>query len=72
MDPNYIQQRMQEIQKNDEFADTFSKIVSGGRTGYRAVIEKIIVVKCKSCGKILDGNEKFCPECGTKVEKTQQ
>ena len=70
MDPNHIQQRMEEIQKNESFVDAFSKIVSGGRSGYRAVIEKkVIVVKCKNCEKILDGNERFCPECGTKVEK---
>ena len=70
MDANNIQQRMQEIQRNEEFADAFSKIVSGGKSGYRAVIEKkVVIVKCKNCGKILEGNEKFCSECGTKVEK---
>ena len=24
--------------------------------------------KCSNCGKDLDGNSKFCPECGTKVQ----
>ena len=47
MDPNDIQKRMQEIQKNDEFSDAFSRIVSG-KAGYKAVIEKKpIIYKCK-------------------------
>jgi len=48
--------------------DAFSKIVSGGKYGYKTVIErKVEPVKCSSCSKVLDGNEKFCPECGTKT-----
>ena len=70
MDPNSMQQRMQEIQKNESFADAFSKIVSGGKSGYRAVIEKKqIIIICPTCQKILEGMEKFCPECGTKIER---
>lgn len=49
--------------------DAYSQIVSG-KMGYRAVIErKKEPIKCKSCAVILEGNEKFCPECGAKVEK---
>ena len=70
MDANFIQKRMDEIQSSDEFSDVFSKLVSGGRAGYKAVIEKKqIVIKCKNCQTILDSIEKFCHECGTKVEK---
>jgi len=72
MDVNFIQKRMQEIQREETFVDAFSKIISG-RAGYRAVIEKKqIVIKCQKCGLILDENMKFCPECGTKVEKPEK
>lgn len=67
MDPGYTQKRMDEIQRNEEFASAFSAIVSG-RPGYKAVIEKKpIIVKCRKCGKQLDENSKFCSDCGTKV-----
>jgi uncharacterized OB-fold protein len=49
--------------------DAFSKLVSGGKAGYKAVIErKKEVPRCKKCGKELEGTEKFCPECGEKTE----
>ncbi|MEK6917921.1 MAG: zinc ribbon domain-containing protein [Nanoarchaeota archaeon] len=67
MDPNFVQKRMQEIQSNQGFVDAFSKIVSG-KSGYKAVIEKkVVMIKCTGCSKILEGEIKFCPECGTKV-----
>lgn len=48
--------------------DAFSKLVSGGRMGYKTVIErKKEEKKCKNCGFILEGSEKFCPECGMKI-----
>ncbi|MBI5148641.1 hypothetical protein HZA33_03095 [Candidatus Pacearchaeota archaeon] len=56
-------------------AAAFSKLVSGGKYGYKTIIErKKEPLKCKGCQKILEGEEKFCPECGTKVElpQTQQ
>jgi len=60
---------MQELQKNDAFAEAFSKIVSG-KSGYKAVIEKKpMIIKCKNCQTTLDVSQKFCHECGTKVEK---
>lgn len=64
-----FQKRMEEMQKNDSVLDAFSKIVSG-KIGYKSIIEKKIeIVKCKSCFKTLEGNEKFCPDCGMKVER---
>ena len=70
MDPNFIQKRMQEIQSSEDFVDAFSKIVSGGRAGYRAVIEKKqIIIQCHNCKNVLEVSDKFCRECGTKVEK---
>jgi len=60
----------EEMQRNQSFADAFSRIVSGGKPGYKAVIEtKKIIPKCSSCGTILDEKQKFCHECGAKVEK---
>ncbi len=68
MEANYLQERMNEIQKNEEFADAFGKILSG-RTGYKPVIEKKkIIIKCPNCGMIFDSPVKFCSECGTKIE----
>jgi len=66
----YDRQKMQEeMQRNDAVLDAFSKIVSG-KAGYRTVIEKKpVIIKCNNCGTILDACEKFCHECGTKVEK---
>jgi len=66
----YDRQKIQEnIQKNDEILDAFSKIVSGGKAGYKTVIEKKpIIIKCKNCQTILDINQKFCHECGAKNE----
>lgn len=60
---------MEEIQKNDDILDAFSRIVSG-KPGYKTVIEKKPrVIKCSDCQTTLDINQKFCHECGTKVEK---
>lgn len=40
-----------------------------GRAGYKTVIDrKKEPIKCKSCNHELKGIEKFCPECGAKVE----
>jgi len=69
MDPNDIQQRMNEMQSSESFSNVLGKILSG-KSGYKPVIEKKhVAVICKSCNKVLDDVAKFCPECGTKVEK---
>ena len=69
MDPNSLQKRMNEIQADASFANAFGKLISG-RSGYTPVIEsKQIIVKCKKCGKIMEDTQKFCDECGTKVER---
>jgi rRNA maturation endonuclease Nob1 len=71
MDSNFLQQRMSEIQNDASFANAFGKLISG-RAGYTPVIEKKqIIIKCKNCGKILEDTQKFCDECGTKVERLQ-
>ncbi|OIO40334.1 hypothetical protein CO154_01375 [Candidatus Pacearchaeota archaeon CG_4_9_14_3_um_filter_31_7] len=54
-----------------QVADIFGKLISG-KSGYKTIIDKDKPVPmCKSCGLKLLGDEKFCPECGTKVEAIQ-
>jgi hypothetical protein len=66
-DPNSIQHRMDEIQRNQTFSDALGKILSG-KMGYKPVIEtKKAEIKCKKCGKGFDDAVKFCNECGTKI-----
>ena len=61
---NHIQKQMNEMQNSDSIADIFGQLVSG-KKGYKAVIEvSRPSPKCEKCGKILEGIEKFCPECG--------
>lgn len=51
--------------------DAFAKLISGWKAGYKTIIERRREpIRCKNCSLILEGEEKFCPECGTKVEKT--
>lgn len=55
-DPNSIQ-------------DAYSKVVSGGKSSYKAVIErKKTPPKCVKCGRGGDDGQKFCPQCGGKME----
>jgi len=62
------QKMQEEMQRSAGFVDIFSKIVSG-KAGYKTVVTvKNINVKCKGCGLELDSRQKFCHECGTKVE----
>ena len=71
MDAGGIQKRMNEIQSDASFASAFGKLISG-RPGYKPVIEsKQIIVRCNKCGKIMDDCQKFCDECGARVERLQ-
>ena len=46
----------------------FSALVSGKKSGYKAIIErKKDLPKCSGCKRIMEGDEKFCSECGTKT-----
>ncbi|VVB82549.1 Uncharacterised protein [uncultured archaeon] len=68
MDPNSIQKRMNEIQSDASFASALGRLMSG-RPGYKPVIEtKQVIIRCK-CGKIMDDSQKFCDECGARVER---
>jgi rRNA maturation endonuclease Nob1 len=73
MDAGSVQKRMNEIQSNamndPSFQNALGKLFSG-RPGYKPVIEtRQVIIRCKGCGKVLDDSQKFCDECGTKVEK---
>ena len=60
---------LRQFQDPSAIQDAFSKIVSG-KAGYKAVIErKVEPIRCsnEACKIILEGTEKFCPECGTKT-----
>ena len=60
---------LRKYQENDQVVDAFSRLVSGGKMGYKAVIEKKVEEKrCLGCHNKLEGVEKFCPNCGTKTE----
>jgi len=48
--------------------DAYSKVVSGGKSSYRAIIErKKPTPKCTKCGRGGDEGQKFCPQCGGKM-----
>jgi len=56
------------LQDSEEVLDVFSALVSGKKYGYKTIIQKDKKKPvCTSCSKYLAGDEKFCPECGTKV-----
>ena len=59
---------LRKYQDPDSIQDAFSKIVSGGKVGYKAIIErKKIPPKCSKCGRGGDEDQKFCPQCGGKM-----
>ena len=64
-----MQKRVLGMQNSDSINSVFGQIISG-KKDYKTVIEmKKEPCKCKNCDKFLEGSEKFCPECGAKVEK---
>ncbi len=61
---------LRKLMDSKEVHEGFSKLVSGGKLGYKTIIEKNKnLERCENCGKILEGDENFCPECGMKIEK---
>ena len=51
---------------HEDLKNAFGKLISG-RDGYNPVLDKNKPVKKCECGKVLSGEEKFCPECGKKA-----
>jgi len=68
MDTRETQRQMTQIQNSEQIQELFGKLVSR-KIGYKAVIEVNKPLQKCSCGKVLEGEEKFCPECGNKIEK---
>lgn len=68
--PSEVQRQMNQLQSDkDKIANLFGKLVSG-KAGYKAVVEVAKPLpKCEKCGKLLEGHEKFCPECGHPTKK---
>ena len=62
---------LRKYMNSDAVAFAFGKLISG-KSNYRPVIERRVEkIYCSNCRKELSGEEKFCPECGTKVIKSQ-
>ncbi len=60
---------LRKYQDSDSIQDAFSALVSG-KKGYKTVIErKKNIPKCPGCSSALSGEEKFCPNCGYKINK---
>ncbi|MFH1452070.1 MAG: zinc-ribbon domain-containing protein [archaeon] len=56
----------EEGEEQDKVKLILGKILSG-REGYEAIIEtKKEIKRCQKCNWVLEGGEKFCPECGAK------
>ena len=56
-----------EGEDHDKIKSIMGKILSG-REGYEAVVEtKKAEKRCPNCEWVLEGGEKFCPECGEKL-----
>ena len=59
---------LRHLQSPHAIEDAFAKLVSGGKMGYKTVIEKKkIPSKCTQCGRGGDPEQKFCSQCGGKM-----
>ena len=59
---------LRKYQNDESIHDAFSKIVSGGKAGYKSVIERRkIPPKCVKCGRGGEEDQKFCSQCGGKM-----
>ena len=57
---------LREFYTNEKVNDSLGQLFSG-RKGYK-VTQEPIIRPCKNCKKPVKSTEKFCPECGTKIE----
>jgi len=57
----------EEGEEQDKIKSILGKVLSG-REGYKAIIEtRKDIKRCSECNWMLEGGEKFCPECGEKT-----
>ena len=64
---------LRKYQDTESIQDAFSKIVSGGKTGYKTVIErKKVPPKCNQCGRGGDEDQKFCPGCKKSIDDAEK
>lgn len=63
---------LRKYQDDAQVAELFGQLISG-KKGYKTIIEKSPkIIRCTGCGKVVDDEAKFCPECGTKVVKEEK
>ncbi|MFH1710825.1 MAG: zinc ribbon domain-containing protein [Nanoarchaeota archaeon] len=59
---------LRKYQDPSNIEDAFAQLVSGGKAGYKTVIEKKKVPsRCSGCGRGGDPEQKFCSQCGGKM-----
>ena len=62
---------LRQYMNDTKVLEAFGKLISG-KSGYVPIIERRQEpIICSECKQELMGEEKFCPECGTKVEKKE-
>lgn len=67
MDGYDLTKYQEDEDEQTKIAKIMGKMLSG-RGDYEAVIEKKKdILRCKDCDWVLQGGEKFCPECGAKA-----
>lgn len=57
---------LREFHGNEKVKDTLGKLLSG-KKGYK-IAEEPVIKPCRNCKKLVKSTEKFCSECGAKVE----
>ena len=59
---------LRDYQDDEKTKDILGKLISG-RAGYKTVVEKRKdIIRCVECEQVLEGCEKFCPECGKEIK----
>lgn len=60
--------KFQEAGEDQEKIKSIMGKILSGRDGYETIVEKKKKdERCPQCNWLLEGGEKFCPECGKKI-----